>query len=113
MEQVRRDQALSKSEFYRRLRDWLASTTDELVGPEGIDGRSSWVYVHDGSDMFLLHADTRRDAVDRYLQMVALYGNDLRWEITESQRGKMTAVVYGPEKLRHKPFYLYAADGAA
>ena len=76
---------------------------------EDIDGRTGWVYVRDGSDIFVLHTDTRRDSVRSYLQLVNQYGDDLQWDIAESQRGKMTAVVYGPEKVRQKSFCVYAA----
>ena len=108
MDKVRRDQALSKSQFHQRLRSWLDDSSDTVVGPESVDGRTGWVHIRDGSDVFVLHADTRRDAVRSYLQLVTQYGDDLQWDIAESQRGKMTAVVYGPERLRQKSFYLYA-----
>ncbi len=108
MDQVRRDQALSKSQFHQRLRSWLDDSDDDVVGPDGVDGRTGWVYVRDGSDIFVLHADTQRDAVRSYIQSVSQYGDDLQWNIAKSQRGKMTAVVYGPDKLRQKSFYLYA-----
>jgi hypothetical protein len=108
LEQVRRSQAISKSEFHARLRIWLADTHDIAVGPEEISYKGAgWVYVRDGSDIFVLHADTPREAVYNYLQLVGRYGDDLRWEVAESRRHKMTAVVYGPENMRLTPFYLY------
>ena len=109
MKQVHPHEALSKSEFHSRLRDWLKNTDDESIGPEGLDGRTFWIYVHDGSNTFGLHVDTSRKAVETYLQLVAQHGDDLQWEIAESQRSKPTAVVYGPNKHRHKPFYLYVS----
>jgi hypothetical protein len=107
MDRVRRRQALTKAEFHQRLRFWLENTADVVVGPEGVDGRTGWVYVRDGSNMFVLHADTKRDAVDRYLQRVRLHDEDLQWTVASSQRGKMTAVEYGSERLRVTSFYLY------
>jgi len=108
MEKVCRKQALSKSEFHQRLHDWLNNTDDATIGPEGLDGRTAWVHVREDSSMFALHADTPRNAVDCYLQMVTQYGTDMQWEIAESQRGKMTVVVCGPGQVRIKSFYLYA-----
>jgi hypothetical protein len=108
MEQVGRDQALSKSEFHQRLRDWFEKTEHKVIGPEGIKyPRTGWVHVRDGSLLLLLNADTPRNAVGRYLQLVQRYGNDLQWERAISQQDKMTTVVYGPEKLRCKSFNLY------
>lgn len=112
MARISRDEAIVKKLFHERLREWLTSDEDAQIGPEEVDGRTSWVYVRDGSRIFGLHADTKRDAVDRYLQMVALYGDDMAWTIATSQRGKMSTVVYGPERARHRSFYLYVANAA-
>lgn len=109
MEQIRRNQALTKAQFHRRLRDWFQTTNDAVVGSEEVRGRTPWVYVRDGTEMFALNADTSRDAVGRYLQMVIMYGDNLQWEVAQSQRGNMTAVTYGPHHVRLTPFYLYLA----
>jgi hypothetical protein len=107
-ERVGRNEALSKSEFHQRIRDWLDKTDDEVIGPHDIKyPRTGWVHVRDGSDILVLNSDTPRDAVDRYFHMVTRFGNDLQWNRTESQQGKRTAVEYGPDKLRCKSFYLY------
>jgi len=108
MEKVGRREALSKSEFHQRLRDWLDNNDNLVIGPEGIKyPRTGWVHVRDDSNILALNADTPRDAVDRYLKIVTRYGNDLEWHRAESQRGQMTAVEYGPEKVRCKSFNLY------
>jgi hypothetical protein len=108
MDKVRRDQAVTKAQFHQRLRSWFEKNTDDaVVGPENVDGRSRWIHIRDGSNMFVLHADTKRDAVDHYLRIVARYGDDLQWTIAPSQRGKPTAVVHGSEQCRLKSFYLY------
>jgi hypothetical protein len=116
MERVDRDQALSKTEFHDRLREWLNSN-EAMIGSEDVPGVTSWIYVRDGVAIFALHADTKRPAVEWYLEKVSLYGDDLLWAVTESARGNETAVVYGPDKMRNKGFYLYVAgkksDGEA
>jgi hypothetical protein len=53
------------------------------------------------------HADVRRDAVEGYLRLVDLYGDDLEWTVVENQRGRPNAVAYGPRQERVTPFYLY------
>ena len=111
LHQVRRDEALTRTEFHRRLHDWLNNTDEERIGPENVDGRTSWVYVRGDTNVFGLHADTRRSAVDQYLQIVMLHGDEVLWEIAESRRGNMTTVVYGPERLRCTSFYLYVTSG--
>jgi len=110
MTQVRRNEAISKDVFHKRLQDWLHSSHDNRVGSESVQGNTPWVFVRDGSQYFHLNADTTRQAVERYLQFVAVHGDDLEWEIVPSQRGNMTALVYGPERIRYKPFYFYAVS---
>jgi hypothetical protein len=113
MERVRRRDALSKSEFHQRIRGWLDNTDDKVIGPEDIKyPRTGWVHVRDGTNVLALNADTPRDAVDRYMRMVARYGDDLQWNRAESQQGKMTAVEYGPDKVRCKSFNLYYVSPA-
>jgi hypothetical protein len=112
MEQAPKDRPLTKSQFHQRLREWADSTSangDKIVGPEGVDGRMRWAYVQGPEGLFALHADTRRDAVERYLGLVAKHGDGLLWTVRQSRRGRMTAVAYGPGNPPHEvtPFYLY------
>ena len=108
MERVGRSEPLDKSEFHKRLRDWLDRTDNNVIGPDDIKyPRTGWVHVRDGHRILVLNDDTPREAVDRYLRLVMRLGNDLQWNPAKSQRGKMTAVEYGPDKLRCKSFNLY------
>lgn len=104
---IPRDNPASKRQFHDILLDWLANTNDKYVGSEDVDERTPWIHVQDGSSLFILHSDTKRAAVLQYLKLVAVHGADIAWTITLSQRGKMTAVAFGPSEERHKPFYLY------
>lgn len=108
MERVTKKQPITKTEFHRRLRTWFEQTNDVKVGGY-VDGRTPWVYVRDGADLFVLHADTSRAAVEQYLRLVSELGSDLEWQVAPSDKGNMTAVSYGPAKIRYKPFYFYFA----
>jgi hypothetical protein len=110
--EVPREGAVTKRQFHASLRTWLEATTDARIGPEEIRGQTAWVHVRDGSTMFALNADTKRESVAEYLKLVEAHGDDIAWEITASQRGNMTAVVYGPTKVRLKPFYLYVSGSS-
>ena len=102
-----RKDPVSKQQFHDILLYWLANTTDQYVGSEDVDERTPWIHVQDGSTLFILHADTKRAAVLHYLKLVAIHGAAIAWTITLSQKGKMTAVAFGPTGERYKPFYLY------
>ncbi|MFG0247755.1 MAG: hypothetical protein ACF8OB_02620 [Phycisphaeraceae bacterium JB051] len=107
MQQVKKDAALTKKQFHIHLQQWLKNNDEVMVGPEEVIGCTNWIYIKDKQSIYALHADTKYPAVEQYLQLVALYGDDMEWHIVASQRGKMTAVAYGPEKRRIKPFYMY------
>ena len=108
-ERTHRSNPISKRDFHVALMDWLANTSDAIVGSEAVDGRTPWIHVLDGDTMFVLHADTRRDSVLHYLKLVAIHGESIAWKVVPSQRKRMTAVAYGPSEERYKPFYLYVA----
>jgi hypothetical protein len=106
--QVRRGQALNKSEFHRLLRDFSRHNSDDAtVGLKAAYGGRPWIYILDEGRVFVLNADTKGKAVGRYLELVKQHSDDLRWEITASQRGKQPAVAYGPKGSPAKSFYLY------
>lgn len=102
-----RAHAVSRTVFHNQLREWLSGTNEAIIGSEDVDGRTVWVHVRDVQRMFGLHADTRREAVERYLQLLSVHSEELEWTVVPSQRGNLTAVAFGPEQLRYKPFYLY------
>lgn len=105
--EVPRDRAVTKRQFHAALRAWLTSTKDARIGPDDMRGQTAWVHVRDGSAMFALNADAKRESVADYLLFVDAHGDEIAWDIAPSQRGNMTAVVYGPDKVRLTSFYLY------
>jgi hypothetical protein len=109
MQKVTRSQALTKSEFHKRLRDWFRGTGEQMIGSPEVDGRTGWIFVQDGGHIYVVHTDTPRKAVEWYLQIVNEEGDNLVWEPALSMRGHMTATVYGSKRQRNTAFYLYAA----
>jgi hypothetical protein len=113
LKEVRRAQALNKSEFHKQLWNfWNQDSDDATVCPNYAYGRRPWIHILDDHRVFVLNADTKRKAVGEYLDLVDQHSDDLRWELRPSQRGKMSAVAYGPDGLSVPSFYLYAVDGA-
>ena len=106
MDRVKPAEALTKQEFHKRLRRWLDNTDDPVIKPDVLPP-TRWVHVRHGGDVLFLHADTPRDAVARYLQLVARYGDEIEWHITIGQKGNPTSSLYGPDKVPVKSFYLY------
>ena len=98
--------ALDKSQFHKQLRRWLSETDEDVVGPDGY-GQRGLIHVRSGRSLFKLNADTTRSGVKAYLELVDRVGDNLNWEVTTSQRGNMTAVIYGREGVRIPGFFLY------
>jgi hypothetical protein len=74
-----------------------------------VPGVTPWIYVQEGKDLYIRHADVSHEAVRRYLDLVDQYGDGLEWTIVTNQRGRKNAVAYGPNRERVTPFYLYLA----
>jgi hypothetical protein len=107
MERVSPRDAITKPAFYARLRAWLRDTDDAAVGAPDVIGVVPWVHVRHGDSLYKLHADTRREAVSRYLKLVDEYGDDLEWLVVPNERGRENALAYGPQRVRIVPFYFY------
>jgi hypothetical protein len=108
MIEVKRNEPLTKAEFHKRLREWMVND-DKQIGDISAHDRKAWIHVQSDSQLFQLHADTKRDAVKQYLDLVDSLGDDLQWEVVPSQMKKMSAVAFGPDKIRITSFYLYIA----
>ena len=107
MARIRSNEPVTRTEFHARLRAWLRDSQDVRVGPVDVAGVTGWIYVKDGGTVFRLHADTSREAVQKYLELVDSIGEDLAWVPTVNQRGRANAVAYGPDAVRLVPFYFY------
>lgn len=75
--EVPRDRAVTKSQFHAMLRAWLGATRDPGIGPENMRGQTAWVHVREGSTMFALNADTKRESVSEYLDLVDAHGDEM------------------------------------
>jgi hypothetical protein len=68
MQNVTPSQSLTKAEFHRRLRMWIATSDDEFVGEiPDVNKNTPWIHIQDGGRLFKLHADTKRIGVEGYL----------------------------------------------
>ena len=107
IDQFKKKDAISKTKFHTLLRAWLDDSDEAVVAPDKL-GPTAVIHVYDDDRFFILHADTSRRAVTWYLhEAVGRYGDAIEWTVVPNNRGRMTAVAYGPEQLRNTAFYLY------
>jgi hypothetical protein len=110
MERVGRGEWITKLEFHDRLARWLRDTEDRVVGDPDAHRRTAWVYVRDGHTLAKLHADTTREAVAEYLELVRTHRSPLEWTVVPSATGQLTKIAFGPERTTIRNFHLYLDD---
>jgi hypothetical protein len=102
-------EARNKAGFHSELRSWRKSGTESTVSevkPKKWPGK---MHVSDGNRVFEFHADTKREPVRKYLELVKKHGNSLEWtlRLTSGRKPRLRAVVFGPDKVKISGFYLY------
>jgi hypothetical protein len=98
----------SKIEFERLLRSWYDETDERTLGDAGV-GVTTWIVVSVGGRDVRVHADTTRDAVRRYLELVAERGPGLPWLIRQGQKGTLNKVWIEATGAT-KGLFLYTAE---
>src|SRR5579864_5517381 len=101
------DEAISKAEFHAELRSWHRETDESTVSDAEREEWPDKLYVADGDQVFEFHADTKREAVAKYLKLVDSHGDGLEWALRPTRTGKVRAVAFGPDKVVIDGFYLY------
>lgn len=111
MQRVGRGEWIGKGEFHSRLRRWLRDTDEELIGDADAHALTAWVWIRDGHRLARLNADTTRQAVNDYLELVRSAPGELEWSIVPSARGHFTKIAFGPDRVILPSFHLYADPG--
>jgi hypothetical protein len=93
----------------RLLANWLRTSNEATVGEVGAFGGSPVITVYIGADAFVLNRDTKRVAVEAFLEAVARSGgaSNLDWHITSNSRGKVNRVTYRPDEEPTPGWYAY------
>jgi hypothetical protein len=107
MQRLGRHEWISKAEFHERLIRWWKDADDALVGDPVTHRRTAWLWVRDGHRLFRLNADTTREGVQEYLELLRSERGRIDWTIVESAAGKMTKTAFGPEQRVIRGFHLY------
>jgi hypothetical protein len=106
MQLIRRADAITRPEFHALLRAWLRDTADEMIGPPDVPAWAGWVHVADGPARFALHAETRRAAVESYVELLDRRGDGLAWLLVEVEPGAKPVVMFGPDREQVDGFSL-------
>lgn len=107
MERVGRGEWITKVEFHARLGRWYRETNEPVVGDPNADRRTAWVWIRDGHRLARLFADTTREAVREYLDLLLQHRGAVDWHVVPSASGQLTKVAFGPDRLGLDGFHLY------
>ena len=101
----------SKAEFSALMRHWYDGSDEKTIGPLGqVEGVTTWITVRAGDHKIVVHADTKREGIRRYLELVSQYGPELPWRVQPNRRsGKINKVCVEPDGGETTGFYVYTA----
>ena len=98
----------SKQVFTQLLRQWYEHTNESVIGGAARRGQTAWLWVNVGAYECHLNADTMREGVRKYLELVDRHGVDAAWHVRLNQRGEnINKIHFGPDANRIPGFYLY------
>ena len=88
------------------LRDWLV-TGELTIGDAAFKGRA-WIHVDLGTTTVVLNADTKRQAVQAFVDHASVAGINSGWAVIPTGRsGKLTKVTFAPGNKPVPGWYAY------
>lgn len=101
----------SKTAFAELLRRWYDETAEKTIGDlDRYPGVTTWVKVRTSGYGVRVHADTNREAVRRYLELVSEIGPELPWRVDRGQRGTLNKVAVEPDGTPTKGLFIYTIE---
>ena len=95
------------SELVALLSAWVAQTRDETLGDASRFGRAPWVSVETPLGLMDLNADTRRSAVEAFLERARRQGGSFELQVVANRRGRLNKVVLDPTAPPLTGWYAY------
>lgn len=101
---------LERQDFDLWLLNWYENTNEKTIGDIGNFGQQVFLWVEGNGFKFRLNADTKREGVEVYLNLLKENNNSLNWSIVANLKGKINKVAFGENKIKIPGFYLYLDD---
>lgn len=96
----------SKSELAELLRDWLG-TGEKTIGNVGTFGGKPWIRVKLPAAVVVLNADTKRSAVQAFVDHARDSGAGSEWRVIPNARGTVNKVVFAHDGSATEGWYAY------
>lgn len=106
LEKIKRGDAIEAYDFTFLLEKWYNNTNERIGRISTVEfGNQAWIHVIYENNTYHLNADTKREAVKKYLDDC----KSLNWNLIDNRRGKRNKVAFGAEEITIAGFYLYLA----
>lgn len=96
----------SKSELAELLRNWLG-TGEKTIGNVGAFGGKPWIRVNLPAAEVVLNADTKRSAVQAFVDHTRDNGPESQWRVIPNARGTVNKVVFSIDGSPTEGWYAY------
>jgi hypothetical protein len=97
-----------KCELVRLLKDWLGASDKQTIGDIGTFGGSPCVFINLENDLeAVLNGDTKRNAVERYVEDAQGRGEDTSWLVISNRRGRLNKLTFREDGFDTPGWYCY------
>jgi len=106
-------QVRGKAEFNGLLSDWLRVLDVKTIGDGGTFSRRATIVAElESGHTIRLNSDTKRDAVEAYVDYAARHGLSEPWPVVANQRGRRNKVTYRADGAVPRGWYCYLQGNA-
>jgi len=89
------------------LLNWYRNTNEKTVGDVGDFGQQAFLWVEENELKYRLNADTKREGVKGYLDLLDKNNGSIKWTVVANLKGKMNKIAFGDNEIKIRGFYLY------
>ena len=93
--------------FNSWLLNWYKNTNEKTVGDVGNFGQQAFLWIEENEMKYRLNADTKREGVKEYLQLLDENNGSIKWVVVANLKGKMNKIAFGDNAIKIRGFYLY------
>jgi hypothetical protein len=98
----------SKEELFRLLKDWLRASDVPTIGDIGnFGGRACILISLDSGLTAVLNADTKRSAVQLYVEEVQARGANATWSVIPNRSGRLNKLTFREDCTETPGWYCY------
>jgi hypothetical protein len=98
----------SKDELFRLLRGWVRSSDASTIGNvRNFGGRPCILINIDSGVTAVLNADTKRSAVELYVEEAQVHGADATWSVIPNRNGRLNKLSFRKDCTETPGWYCY------